>query len=71
VSDELDFLTDDDAAAIDRYVAKLAREEQVDVERQHGTEILDMLTARNTQGVDPLLKALNQAHQAKIEADKQ
>jgi len=71
VSDELDFLTDDDAAAIDRYVAKLAREEEVDVERQHGQQILDMLAARNTQGVDPLLNALNQAHRRKAEeADK-
>ena len=71
MSDELDFLTDDDAAAIDRYVAKLAREEEVDVERQHGQQILDMLAARNTQGVDPLLNALNQAHRRKAEeADK-
>jgi len=72
MSDELDFLTDDDAAAIDRYVAKLAREEEEDIKRKHGTEIHDLLTARNPQGTDPLLEAIEEAHRAKAqEADKQ
>ena len=55
--------------AIDRYVAKLAREEQEDLDRKHGEQILDILHARNSQGAEPFLEALNQAHQAK--ADKE
>jgi hypothetical protein len=61
-------MTDD---AIDRYVAGLAHEEPEDINRKQGQQILDMLDARNTQGVDPFLEALHQAHRAKAEeADK-
>jgi len=73
VSNEMEFLADD-AAAIDRYVAKLAREEADDINRKHGEFILaavDDARERRERGEDPLLEALNGAHQAKAEADKQ
>jgi hypothetical protein len=64
--------------AIDAMPERMAREEQDDLDRRHGQQILDMLQARNTQDVDPLLEALNQAHRrkasesgAEAEADKE
>ena len=60
--------------AIDAIPERTAREEQEDLERKHGEQILDMLDARNSQGAEPFLEALNQAHQAKAseaETDKQ
>ena len=58
--------------AIDAMVERMAREEQEDLDRQHGQFILDVMAAKNNQGVDPLLEAINRAHQAKAqEADKE
>ena len=53
----------------DAIPERTAREEQEDIERKHGEQILAMFSARNDQGVHPLLEAINQAHQAK--ADKE
>jgi hypothetical protein len=76
VSEPLDFLGAEDAAAFDRYVAKPTREEREDLKRKQGEAILGMFEeeAKHRQGADPLLEALNQAHWAKAseaEADKQ
>jgi len=60
-------MTDD---AIDRYLERLAREEQADLNRKHGEQILEIAAAKE-RGEDPLLEALNRAHQAKAEADKE
>jgi hypothetical protein len=63
-----------EASDVDAMIEGVAREEEEGLHRQHGQAILDMLEARNTQDVDPLLEALNQAHQAKaseVEADNQ
>ena len=57
--------------AIDRYLERLAREEQAEIDKAHGQQILDMIAASNNQGVHPLLEAINRAHLAKIEADKE
>ena len=51
-------------------VERMAREEQDDLDRQHGQFILDVMAAKTNQGADPLLEAINRAHQAKAEADK-
>ena len=66
-------MTDD---AIDRYIERVAREEEDDIDRQHGQFILDVTAARMQQGggEDALLEAINRAHQAKAseaEADQQ
>jgi hypothetical protein len=74
MSEPLDFLGAEDAAAFDRYVAKLTREEQEDIKRKQGEAILGMFEeeAKHRQGADPVLEALNQAHRAKAEeTDKQ
>jgi hypothetical protein len=47
-----------------------AREEQEALDRAHGQQILDVATTKE-RGEDPLLEALNRAHRAKAEADKQ
>jgi hypothetical protein len=57
--------------ALDAMVERMAREEQDDLDRQHGQFILDVMAARNNQGVDPLLEVLRQAHRAKVEDDQQ
>jgi hypothetical protein len=57
--------------ALDAMVERMAREEQDDLDQQHGQHILDVMAAKTNQGVDPLLEAINRAHQAKAEADKQ
>jgi hypothetical protein len=57
--------------ALDTMVERMAREEQDDLDRQHGQFILDVTAARNNQRVDPLVEILNRAHQAKVEADKE
>ena len=57
--------------ALDAMVERMAREEQDDLDQQHGRFILDAMADRNNQGADPLLEAINRAHQAKAEADKQ
>ena len=56
--------------AFDAMIERMAREEQDDLDRAHGQQILDMMAARNNQGVHPLLEAINRAYQAKAsEAD--
>jgi len=57
--------------ALDAMVERMAREEQDDIDRQHGQFILDVTAARMQQGggEDALLQVLNRAHQAKAEAD--
>jgi hypothetical protein len=61
-------MTDD---AIDAIPERTAREEQDDIDRMQGQQILDMLDARNNQGVDPLFEILNRAHQAMAKADEE
>jgi hypothetical protein len=58
--------------AIDAMLERAVREEQDDADRAHGEAILDAVAASEARRQeDPLLKALNQAHQAKAEDDKQ
>ena len=57
--------------AIDAMIERAAREEQDDIDRKQGQQILDMLDARNNQGVDPLFEILNRAHQAMAKADEE
>ena len=60
--------------AIDAMASRLAREEQDDIDRAAGQFILDAAAdARERQGRagDALLEALQRAHQAQVEADKQ
>ena len=59
--------------ALDAMVERMAREEQDDIDRQHGQFILDVTAARNNQSVDTLLEAINHAHRAKASeaTDKQ
>lgn len=58
--------------AIDRYIERVARAEQDDIERAHGQFILEVATGK-PQREDPLLSALNEAWQAELasEDDKQ
>jgi len=60
-----------DYDAIDAMIERMAREEQAEIEKAHGQQILGLMAARNNQGVHPLLEAINRAHQAKAEADKE
>ena len=60
--------------AIDRMIERAAREEQDDIDRKQGQFILDAMDAedRRKQAGNPLIEAINRAHQAKAEeADKQ
>ena len=59
--------------AIDRMIERAAREEQDDIDREQGQFILDAMDAedRRKRAGDPLIEAINRAHQAKTEADKQ
>ena len=59
--------------AIDAMIERAAREEQEEIDRQHGKFLLDVMDARMQQGSGehPALEVLRQAHQAKAEADKQ
>jgi hypothetical protein len=62
-----EYLTPDDAAAIDRYVAELARREQDDIERQHGEFILEAAASEAQQERDKELSELfNAAWRAKL-----
>jgi hypothetical protein len=63
-------MTDD---ASDRVLQDLRSEAEGegDLDRKHGQQILDLMAARNSQRVDPLVEILNRAHQAKVEADKE
>ena len=54
--------------AIERYLERLATEEQADLDRKHGKQILGMLKEAERQEReqgDALLDAVSQAHQAK------
>ena len=57
--------------AIDAMIERAAREEQEEIDRQHGKFLLDVMDARMQQGSaeDPALEALRRAHQE--EADKE
>ena len=59
--------------AIDAMIERMAREEQDDIDRKQGQFILDVVAAedRRKQAGNPLIEAINRAHQAKAEADKQ
>jgi hypothetical protein len=59
---------------VDAMIERMAREEQDEINRKHGQQLLDIFAARNNQGAEPFLEAMNQAHQAKAseaEADKE
>jgi hypothetical protein len=57
-----------EASDLGAMIERIAREGQGDLDRAHGQHLLDMIAARGSQGSadDPLLKALNQAHQARM-----
>jgi len=59
-------MTDD---AIDAMSERAAREEQEELDRQHGQFLLDVMDARMRQesGEDSALEVLRRAHQAKAE----
>ena len=55
---------------IDRYLERIAREEEDDINREHGEFILDIMAdarERRERGGDPLFELLGKAHQAKAE----
>jgi hypothetical protein len=59
--------------AFDAMIDRMAREEQDDIDRKQGQFILDAMDAedRRKHAGDLFLEAINRAHQAKTEADKQ
>jgi len=59
--------------AIDAMIERMAREEQDDIDRKQGQFILDVVAAedRRKQAGNSFIEAINRAHQAKTEADKQ
>jgi hypothetical protein len=62
--------------AIDAMIERAAREEQEELNRQHGQFLLDVMDARMQQGSGehPALEVLRRAHEAKVSeagADKQ
>jgi hypothetical protein len=59
--------------APDAMIERMAREEQDDLDRAHGQHLLDVTdyARRSQHQEDPLLKALDEAHQAKAEDDKE
>ena len=56
--------------AIDAMIERASREEQEDINRKQGQQILDLMAAKE-RGEDPLLEALNRAHRARAENDQQ
>jgi hypothetical protein len=58
----------DASEAIDRYIERVARAEQDDMERAHGQFILEVATGKPQQE-DPLLSALNEAWRQATEAE--
>jgi hypothetical protein len=60
---------------VDAMVERMAREERDDLGRAHGEAILDAVAAsearRRGSADDPLVQVLRQAHQAKVEGDKE
>ena len=61
--------------AIDAMIERAAREEQEELDRQHGQFLLDVAAARmrhSEAGEEhPALEVLRRAHQEQAEADKQ
>ena len=62
--------------AINAMIERAAREEQEELNRQHGQFLLDVMDARMQQGggEHPALEVLHRAHEAKVseaETDKQ
>lgn len=59
--------------AIDAMIERAAREEQEELDRAHGQQILDIAAARMQQGSgdEPLVEALSRAWRAKAEADQE
>jgi hypothetical protein len=57
--------------ATDLMIERTAREEQEELDRAHGQQILDATAARLRQGSveDPLLEVLSRAHKAKAEEE--
>ena len=55
---------------LDAMIERAAREEQEELDRAHGQQILEIAAAKE-RGEDPLLEVLNRAHRAKAEADKE
>jgi hypothetical protein len=57
--------------AVDTMIERAAREEQEEIDRQHGKFLLDVMAARMQQGSgeQPALVVLRRAHQE--EADKE
>ena len=55
--------------AIDAMIERAAREEQEELDQQHGQFLLDVMAARMQQGSaeHPALEVLRRAHQAKAE----
>jgi hypothetical protein len=56
--------------AIDAMIERAAREEQEELNRARGQQILNMVAAQRESASDSLLEAISQAHQAKAEADR-
>jgi hypothetical protein len=57
--------------ALDATFERANREEQDDLDRKHGQHILDVTDYAKERQEDPLLEALNRAHQAKAEEANQ
>jgi hypothetical protein len=61
-----------DASFADAMIERAAREEQDELDRAHGQEILDLLAANEARRQeDPLVQVLRQAYQVKVEDDKE
>ena len=71
VLEELAGMKATDPEGYEAVLQDLRTEGEGDRARQHGQQLLDLMAARNSQGVDPLLEVLNRAHRAKAEADKE
>ena len=58
--------------ALDAMVERMAREEQEELDRAHGQQLLDIMADRRNAAA-PLLEAINRAHQAEASeaTDKQ
>jgi hypothetical protein len=56
---------------LDAMIERMAREEQDDLDRAHGQHLLDVTdyARRSQHQEDPLLKAIEEAHRAKVEED--
>jgi len=55
----------------DAMIERDALGEQAELDRAHGQHILDVTDYAKERQEDPLLEALNRAHQAKAEAEKE